>query len=106
SEQDESGTIILDSKPTVEAVSFAAELYRRTMTAEVMAWDASSNDCAMLAGTISLCLNAISTTRTAENDKMPIAPQIGLTKALQGAVRAIGLEHVMDCYVIWKFAQN
>ena len=106
SEQDESGTIILDSKPTVEAVSFAAELYRRTMTAEVMAWDASSNNRAMLACTISLCLNAISTTRTAENDKMPIASQIGLTKALQGAVRAIGLEHVMDCYVIWKFAQN
>ncbi len=37
-------------------------------------------------------LNAISTTRTAENEKLPIADQFGLTKALMGAKRAIGLE--------------
>lgn len=106
SEQDEEGRIILDSKATVDAVKFVTDLYRQTMTAEVMAWDASSNNRAMLAGTISMCLNAISTTRTAENEKLPIADQIGLTKALMGATRAIGLEHVMDCYVIWKFAEN
>lgn len=106
SEQDQEGAVVLDSKATVDAVAFAAELYKRTMTPEVMAWDASSNNRAMVAGTISLCLNAISTTRTAENEKLPIAEQIGLTKALMGATRAIGLEHVMDCYVIWNFAQN
>ncbi len=104
--QDEQGKIILDSKATVDAVKFATELYKQTMTPEVMAWDASSNNRALLAGKISMCLNAISTTRTAENEKLPIADQIGLTKALMGATRAIGLEHVMDCYVIWKFAEN
>ena len=76
------------------------------MTPEVMAWDASSNNRALLAGQVSLVLNAISTTREAENKNLPIADDIGLTKALQGPARAIGLEHVMDCYVIWKFAQN
>lgn len=106
SEQDEQGRIILDSKETLEAVKFVAELYNQTMTPTVMAWDASSNNRALIAGQISLCLNAISTTRTAENDKLPIADQLGLTKALKGSVRAIGLEHVMDCYVIWKFAEN
>lgn len=98
--------VILNSKQTLEAVKFVTELYKQTMTPEVMAWDASSNNRALLAGTLSLCLNAISTTRTAENDKLPIASQIGLTKALMGGTRAIGLEHVMDCYVIWNFAQN
>src|SRR5690606_13134551 len=106
SEQDEKGRVVLDSKETLEAVKFVAALYQQAMTPAVMAWDASSNNRALVAGQISLCLNAISTTRTAENDKLPIAEQLGLTKALMGATRAIGLEHVMDCYVIWKFAQN
>lgn len=100
------GKVILDSKNTLDAVKFVNELYKQTMTPEVMAWDASSNNRALLAGKISLCLNAISTTRAAENEKLPIADQLGLTKALMGAERAIGLEHVMDCYVIWKFAEN
>jgi multiple sugar transport system substrate-binding protein len=104
--QDEHGKVILDSKHTLEAVKFATELYKQTMTPEVMAWDASSNNRALLAGKLSLCLNAISTTRAAENEHLPIADKLGLTKALMGGVRAIGLEHVMDCYVIWKFADN
>jgi len=39
-------------------------------------------------------LNAISTTRAAEDKKLPIADRIGLTPALKGSVRAIGLENV------------
>ena len=31
---------------------------------------------------------------------------IWLAKAPRGPVRRIGLEHVMDVYVIWKFAEN
>ena len=104
--QDEQGTVNLDSKHTLEAMKFVKALYEQTMTPEVLAWDPSSNNRALLAGKLSLCLNAISTTRAAENEKLPIADQLGLTPALKGAVRAIGLEHVMDCYVIWKFAQN
>jgi multiple sugar transport system substrate-binding protein len=60
----------------------------------------------MLAGKVSVVLNAISVTRTGENDKMPIADNILLAKALKGPVRRMGLEHVMDVYVIWKFAEN
>ncbi|HEX7045025.1 MAG TPA: extracellular solute-binding protein [Burkholderiales bacterium] len=104
--QDEKNNVILNSKNTIEAVKFVKALFEETMTPEVMAWDASSNNRALIAGQASLVLNAISTTREAENKKLPIAEQIGLTKALQGPVRAIGLEHVMDCYVIWKFAEN
>ena len=104
--QDVNSNVVLDSKHTVEAVKFVKALYQETMTPEVMAWDASSNNRGFVSGQLSLVLNAISTTREAENKKLPIAEQMGLTKALKGPVRAIGLEHVMNCYVIWKFSEN
>ncbi|MBP6020006.1 MAG: extracellular solute-binding protein [Burkholderiaceae bacterium] len=104
--QDEHSAVVLDSKQTLDAVKFVKSLYENAMTPEVMAWDASSNNRAMLAGQISLCLNAISITREGENKHIPITPNIQLTQALQGPVRRIGMEHVMDCYVVWKFAKN
>lgn len=104
--QNENGEVALKSKATLDAVKFVKALYQETMTPEVMAWDASSNNRAMIAGKISVALNAISITREAEDKHLPIAEKIGLAKALMGEKRAIGLEHVMDCYVIWKFAQN
>src|SRR3989338_4949071 len=76
------------------------------MTPEVLAWDASSNNRQMLAGRSSLVLNAISVTRTGEKDKLPIHSKIGLAKSAKGRVRQIGLEHVMNCYIIWKFSAN
>jgi multiple sugar transport system substrate-binding protein len=104
--QDDKSVVVLDSKNTLEAVKFVKALFEKAMTPEVMAWDASSNNRAMLAGTISLCLNAISVTREGETKGIPVTPNIQLTQALQGPVRRIGMEHVMDCYVIWKFAEN
>lgn len=104
--QDERGVVVLNSKNTLEALKFVKALYQETMTPEVLAWDPSSNNRAMLAGKISLCLNAISITREGENKNIPGTPDIWLTQALQGPVRRIGMEHVMDCYVIWKFAEN
>jgi multiple sugar transport system substrate-binding protein len=104
--QDASGQVVLNSKNTLEAIKFVKALYQETMTPEVLAWDASSNNRAMLSGKSSLVLNAISVTRTAENDKMPISDKIWLAKAAKGPVRRMGLEHVMSVYVIWKFAAN
>src|SRR5207245_5901956 len=60
--QSEAGKVILGSKNTLEALKFVKALYKETMTPEVLAWDASSNNRAMIAGKISLCLNAISIT--------------------------------------------
>jgi multiple sugar transport system substrate-binding protein len=105
-EQDQQGNLILSSKQTLEAIKFVKALFTETMTPEVFTWDASSNNRAMIAGTISLALNAISITRTAEKQNPDISKQIQLTKALRGPVRAIGLEHVMQCYVTWKFSEN
>jgi multiple sugar transport system substrate-binding protein len=105
-EQDAEGNPALKSKETLEAIKFVKALYAETMTDEVFTWDASSNNRMMLAGQGSLALNAISITRTGENEKIPVADNIWLAKAAQGPVRRIGLEHVMDVYVIWKFAEN
>ena len=106
SEQDENNRLTLNSKNTLEAVKFVKAMYQETMTPEVLAWDPSSNNRAMLAGKASVVLNAISITREAENKNMEIGDKIGLAKAAKGPVRRMGLEHVMDVYVIWKFAEN
>ena len=105
-EQDAEGNLTINSKETLEAIKFVKALFEETETPEVFAWDPSSNNRQMLAGRSSLVLNAISVTRTAENNKMPIHEKIALAKAAKGPVRRIGLEHVMDCYVIWKFSDN
>jgi multiple sugar transport system substrate-binding protein len=105
-EQDAEGNLAINSKETLEALKFAKALFEEAMTPEVLAWDASSNNRQILAGRSSLVLNAISVTRTGENQKLPIHEKIGLAKAAEGPVRRIGLEHVMDCYVIWNFAAN
>jgi len=104
--QDADNNLVLNSKETLEAIKFVKALFEETMTPEVLAWDASSNNRFMLAGKGSLALNAISITRTGETQGLPVADNIWLAKAAQGPVRRIGLEHVMDVYVIWKFAEN
>jgi multiple sugar transport system substrate-binding protein len=105
-EQDAEGNLTINSKETLEALKFVKALFEEAMTPEVLAWDASSNNRQILAGRSSLVLNAISVTRTGENTKLPIHEKIALAKAAQGPARRIGLEHVMDCYVTWKFSQN
>jgi multiple sugar transport system substrate-binding protein len=105
-EQDEAGDVVLNSRETIEALKFVRALYKETETAEVFTWDPSSNNRAMLAGRASFVQNAISITRTAEKENPEISRKIGLTQALRGPVRRIAAEHVMNCYVIWKFAEN
>jgi multiple sugar transport system substrate-binding protein len=104
--QNEAGELSLNSKQTLDTVKFVKALYEEAMTPEVLAWDPSSNNRAMIAGKSSLVLNAISITREAENKHLPIQKEIWLAKAAKGPVRRIGLEHVMNCYVIWNFAAN
>lgn len=96
----------LKSEATLEALRFVRALYQDTMTDEVFSWDASSNNRLMLAGKGSLTLNAISVTRTGENQKIPIAQQIALAKPAAGPAARLGVMHLMNAYVIWKFAEN
>ena len=106
SEQDASGAPALRSKETVEAVKFVTALYRETMTPSVLAWDPSSNNRAMLAGKSSLVMNAISITRAAESDGLPIADRILLAGAARGPAHRLALAHATSVYVVWRFAEN
>jgi multiple sugar transport system substrate-binding protein len=105
-EQNEAGQVTLNSKNTIEAVKYVRELYRQCETPEVFSWDPSSNNRGILSGKLSFVDNAISVTRSAEKDNPEMSKQIQLTPALKGPVRRIAAEHVMDCYVIWNFAEN
>jgi multiple sugar transport system substrate-binding protein len=105
-EQNAEGVLTINSKETLEALKFVKALFKETMTPEVLAWDASSNNRQMLAGRSSLVLNAISITRTGENNKLPIHEKIAVAPTPKGPVSRTGLEHVMSCYVIWKFSEN
>jgi multiple sugar transport system substrate-binding protein len=105
-EQDQEGRVAINSKETIEALKYVRALYRETMTPEVFTWDPSSNNRMILAGRASFVCNAISVTRTAEREDRAMSKKIGLTPALKGPVRRIAAEHVMNCYVIWRFAEN
>ena len=87
-------------------MKYVTALYREAMTPAVLAWDPSSNNRAMLAGQSSLVMNAISITRSAENDRLPIGPKIALAPPPRGPARRAGLPHATSVYVIWKFAEN
>ncbi len=105
-EQDENGNITINSKQTIDALKYMKQLYQDTETPEVFTWDPSSNNRAMLAGKTSYVANAISITRQAEREHSPISSHIMISPALKGPVRRMAAEHVMDCYVIWNFAEN
>jgi multiple sugar transport system substrate-binding protein len=105
-EQDEKGNITINSKQTIEALKFMRDLHKESQTAEVFTWDPSSNNRGILAGKLSFVLNAISVTRTAEKDNPDMSRKIQVAPALKGPVRRLAAEHVMDCYVIWNFAEN
>ena len=105
-EQDAHGNVTINSKQTIEALKFMKALYQESETAEVYTWDPSSNNRAMLAGQTSFVMNAISITRQAEREHSEISKHIMISQALKGPVRRIAAEHVMDCYVVWDFAEN
>jgi multiple sugar transport system substrate-binding protein len=106
SEQDASGKVTLYSKQTLEAIKYVRALYKETMTPEVFTWDPSANNRGILAGKLSFVCNAISVTRTAEKDNPEMSQKIWVGPTLKGPARRIAAEHVMDCYVIWDFAEN
>jgi multiple sugar transport system substrate-binding protein len=104
--QNRDAQVTLNTKQTRDAVQFMAELYRRGMTSDVFAWVPASNNNAFLAGRISLAFNAISILRTAEAQNPTLARNTAILPIPKGPRQALGLEHVMGVYTIWKFARE
>ena len=96
---------MLNSKATVDAVKFMAEIYKSEDSA-IFGWNPASNNNYLYSGTASMILNAISATRTPEDQHLPFADDLAIWPIPIGPHGRLGLEHVMGCYSIWKFAQN
>jgi len=98
--------VVLNSKKTVEVLKFARDMFRNGMTSEIFAWTAASNNQGFLANHLSLALNAISITRSAELSNRDLANDTMIAPIPKGPNGRLGLEHVMHTYMVWKFAQN
>lgn len=120
-EQDEKSNVIIDVPPfrqkTLDLLKFVKALYEETMFPGVFAWTAASNNEEFLAGRISMAMNAISISRTAQlnaakalrGGKPASDPIVQLAlnteiteRAPKGPEAARGLEHVMGVYLIWN----
>ncbi len=96
----------LNTKKTVAAVKFMAEIYNSGEDQAIFAWNPASNNNYLYSGTASMILNAISATRTPENLNLPFSNDLWLWPIPSGPNGRLGLEHLMGCWSIWKFAQN
>jgi multiple sugar transport system substrate-binding protein len=103
--QNASNSPTLNTKATVDAVKFMSEIYKSEDSA-IFGWNPASNNNYLYAGTASMILNAISATRTPEDQHLPFADDLQIWPIPIGPHGRLGLEHVMGCYSIWKFAQN
>jgi multiple sugar transport system substrate-binding protein len=104
--QNEHNVPTLNSKNTIAAVKFMADLYASGEDPAIFAWNPASNNNYLYAGTASLILNAISATRTPEDQGLPFSKDLWIWPIPHGPHGRLGLEHVMGCYSIWNFAQN
>jgi multiple sugar transport system substrate-binding protein len=104
--QDEAGKkIVLQSKEAIEAVKFAAALYKETMTSDVLSWNDSSNNQYIDSGVGCYIINPISAYRTAQKLNKKLADDIYVIEPPKGpAAQMVGA--ASEFYGIWKFAKN
>ena len=104
--QDEAGKkIVLNSKETVEAVKYAAALYKEAMTSDVLSWNDASNNQYINSGVGSYIINPISAYRTAQTLNKKLADDIFVIEPPKGPAKQI-MGAASEFYGIWKFAKN
>ena len=82
--QDENENVVINSPEVIEAVEYVVDLYNQTMTDEVFAWNAASNNQGLIAGELSYILNSISAYRSLQKIDEEAANNIGFVPALAG----------------------
>lgn len=108
--QDEHDNVILgrgkNRSLAIDAVKYMVDLYHRTMTPAVFAWNPASNNQDLIAGKASYIVNSISAYRSAQDSKPDIARDIFFTGPLAGphGDRWANV-HVLYNYIIPKFAK-
>jgi len=105
--QDAKENVIINNERTIEAVKFMAELYKTAMTPEVFAWQAASNNRALIAGKASYILNSISAYRSGQKKKPEIAKDVFFVPPLRGPRGTRWTcEHVIYNYIIPKYSRS
>jgi maltose-binding protein MalE len=105
--QDERENVVINSPQTIEAVDFMARLFKATMTDEVFAWNAASNNQGLIAGNLSYILNSISAYRTAQTANPEVADDVFFTPPLKGPGGVfLASEHVIPIYTVPSHARN
>lgn len=104
--QDKDENVVINSPETIKAVEFMVQLFKDTMTDEVFAWNAASNNQGLVAGNLSYILNSISAYRTAQKANPAVADDVFFTPALEGPGGQFASEHVIPIYIIPKHAKN
>jgi multiple sugar transport system substrate-binding protein len=104
--QDANNRVTLDTKATVDAVKFMAEIYKSGEEDAIFGWNPASNNQYLYSGRAGMILNAISATRTPEQLKLPFVDDLWIWPIPRGPHGRFGLEHVMGVYSVWKFAKN
>ena len=109
---EDSKTVAVNTKETVEAFKYIKALYNDTMESEVLAWDDRNNNVCLASGKCSMILNPVSAYRSAVRDKALI----------QGSQRQVHqvINHIMppkgpagrhmaashQGVGVWKFSKN
>jgi multiple sugar transport system substrate-binding protein len=104
--QDQNEQVTLDSPETIEAVEFMARLFQNTMTEEVFAWNAASNNQGLVSGSLSYIVNSISAWRTAQETNPDVADDVFFVPALQGPAGGFAAQHVLYNWIVPTHAAN
>jgi len=105
--QDENECVSINSPEVIEAVEYVVQLYNQTMTEEVFAWDAASNNQGLIAGELSYILNSISAYRSLQKIDPEAADNIGFVEALKGPRGdQHASAHVWSIYVVPKYVES
>ena len=105
--QDEDECVTINSPEVVEAVTYLVDLYNNTMTEEVFAWSAASNNQGLIAGELSYILNSISAYRSLQAIDAEAADNIGFSPALigpRGDQHASA--HVWNIYIMPDYVED
>jgi len=107
--QNEDNKPTLLSKNTIDAVKFMTEISKNESN-DIFSWNGNTaaNNNYLYSGTASLIFNAISATRTPESGTAggQYSDNLWIWPIPAGPNGRVGLEHLMGCWSIWKFAQN
>jgi multiple sugar transport system substrate-binding protein len=105
--QDENENVIINNDKTLAAVQFMTKLYKASMTPEVFAWGAASNNRALIAGKASYILNSVSAYRSGQKKNPEIAKDVFFVPPLKGPRGTQwASEHVIYNYIVPKYSKN